>query len=267
MDKLRHLLPALGALGVLALLALTTRVPAEWPLFGASAAIVVVAVSFFLRPQGEHVPKPVASWIAVALPLAVLCLATGVLLLFLTTSVARQWLLVVTASLIGLSWQSWRRYSWDRERYHPEELENVLLAVELMAVWTLAGAGYRLLLDPSVLPAPFSEAAYLVATITIVIAVALLQRYALWSKRYPRERVWPFMVVTVLLTSELFWVLNFLPHAPMVKSFLVAAVYYTLIMLGRAHFDQTLSRTVVRRYLWFVVGVLTLVLATAQWVV
>lgn len=264
MLRLRSFLPVAGALALLAVFGSVLRDPAYWPA-AAAAAILVVAGSEWLLLGRQ---STVRFWSASAVPLMLLSTSAVGLLLFVNTDIARQFVLVAATALAVLSWESVRRYVWERDRYHPEQLENTLLLVSLVTVWMTAAFAYRLLLDPTLLPPPLAGSVFGVSTAVVLGLVFVLERVALWATRYERSRVvWPLNATTSLLIGEFFWLLNFLPHAPDVKAFTVTVLYYCLVMLGRAHLDGTLSRNVVRRYVAFAVATFTLALATAQWVV
>lgn len=263
MTAWRSLLPIVGAFALLAVLGALATSPADWPVVAAAAAAVVGATEWLI--VGRRGAR--REWLLGIVPLLALSLSAVGLLLFVGTGLARQLVLVAVAALAALGWESKRRYVWEQARYHPEQLENAWLLVSLAAVWTTAAFVYRLLLDPTILPSSLANNIFWVSTLCVFGLVFTLERLALWARRYERARVQPLTVVTSLLTTEFFWLVNFLPHAPDVKAFIVATVYYGSVMLGRAHLDGTLNRRVARRYVVFAAVTVAIVLATAQWVV
>lgn len=259
---MRVILPVAGILAIVFIMAMVMSLPASWPIAIAAALLAITIITYFIVG-----PKSISLWKTIALPLMFLLAGAIGLILFLETQTARQLLILFVAALGAVFWESARRYIWAESQYHTEQLENISLLTHLIAIWVIADFFYRLLLDPSILPQFLANNIFFVASALIVGVAAILEWRSFWSSRYPKERVWPHTMVVVLLLGEFFWVLNFLSLSPDVKAFLLAALYYSLIMIGRAHLDSRLSRAVVRRYLYFIVIIVTLALVTARWIV
>ena len=270
-------LPILGSFGVLAFLGFVVRWPAQWAVWLLALIILNILTGVFIinlerliqgpedNAAGNVMPHP--HWRRLLLTPMLLSVVAGCLLLFVETNFGRQLLILLTAGLACLFWESMRRHHAAGDRYHLEQLESASLLVHVAVVWLAAAGFFRLLLDPTILPQNLAVNAFTITTILMLLLVWFLDYRAIWLARYPTDRVWLLVVVEAILVGEVFWVLNFLPSSPDVKAFLVGLSYYALATLGRAHFDDTLRFVVVRRYLYFIIITLAAVLVTARWLV
>lgn len=271
-----RLLPLLSSFGTLIILGLTVRWPVSWAYWLAISALLTVAVGFLLVNL-EHLREPSLAgsappawpriWLEL-LPTPILLSAVAmILILFLETALARQFLMVMVAALIGFYWENIRRHIEAKDRYPVHYLESASLLVHVAVVWLSASGFFRIMLDPTILPPTLAANAYVIATFLLIAVVFLLDYRAIWLMRYSSENVWLFLAVESLLVGEFFWVLNFLPLSPDVKAFLSALEYYAVAALARAHFDGNLQLAVVRRYIYFIVIIAAAVLVTARWLV
>ena len=271
-----RLLPLLSSFGILIILGFTVRWPVLW-LYWLGAAILLAVAAGFLLIHLERLREPSfisneprirpRAWLDL-LPTPILFSAVAIILiLFLETITARQLLMIMAAALIGFYWENLRRHIEAEDRYPVHHLESASLLVHVAVVWLSAAGFFRILLDPTILPPFLAANAYVIATVIIILVVFLLDYRAIWLKRYTPENTWLFLVVESLLVGEFFWVLNFLPLSPDVKSFLSALQYYAVAALARAHFDGTLRLAIVRRYIYFILIAAAAVLVTAKWLV
>lgn len=269
-------LPWFSAFGVFIILNSILRWPSQWHLGLALIALVAVVTGFlvinsdWLFPVAPTTDKQslLRSWWYLLPAPVLLSVVALVLLLFLEkTPWARELLIVLAAALTGFFWENVRRHLHPAEIYPRYYLESASLLIHVAVVWLAAAGFFRLLLDPTVLPQNFANNAYVISTVIMIVAVFLLDYRAIWLMRYPAASVWLFLVVESLLIGEFFWMLNLLPLSPDVKAFLLAIEYYAVAALARSHFDGTLRLAVVRRYVYFILIIVTAVLITARWLV
>jgi hypothetical protein len=277
MKVVERALPILGSLTVLALLGFVVRWPGQWAIWLLVVIIANILTGVFIinlqqliqasddSAASDVTPHP-RWWRLLLAPTLLSVVAVG-LLLFVETNFGRQLLILLTAGLACLFWESMRRHHRAGDRYHLDQLASASLLVHVAVVWLAAAGFFRLLLDPMILPPNLAVNAFTITTILMLLLVWFLDYRAIWLMRYPADRVWPFVIVEAIIVGEIFWVLNFLPSSPDVKAFLVGLCYYALATLGRAHFDDTLRLAVVRRYLYFIIITLIAVLVTARWLV
>lgn len=236
--------------------------PQQWWLW-IIVAISLTIVSGILLTNFE---TPVPGWWHTLISPILLVTTSASLILFFDTAVSRQLVIIAATALLALFWENIRRYYWDLKNYHAESLENVSLGINIFIVWFTASTLYHLLLDPSIVQ-KFSNVIIPVASILMVLVIFMVDYRTIWVQRYSAKKVWLLLVAQAMIVSELFWVLNFLPHSIEVKSFMVALVYYYFVSIGRVHLDGNLNSVVMRRYIYFGTGFLILVLITSRWLI
>lgn len=253
--------PLIGGFALLFGLGLALGDPQRW-IIALVCGVMVASSTCVALVWGSAPPR----WPVFAT--SVLCVLTGwSLLIYLSGDLTRQLLVLAVVGLLTLYWESTRRVRYDVATVHPEEIENVTLLVHLVTVWFASSFFYRLLLDTSVLPSVLSAHVYTLAVTAMLSLVVVLDGWAVWLSRYEPYRRFSLVTVLALLTTELFWTMNFLPLAPDVKAFVVGFTYYIVADIGRAHFDKMLNAKVLRHYLYFGIPLFAVVLATAKWLV
>lgn len=258
----RDTMPLVGAVGVVLVLQMILILPAYWLLWVALGLFVAIISGAILT----NFATPVPGWWHTLFSPSLLVISTASLILFLDTAGMRQLSIMSAALLLALFWENVRRYYWDLKNYHAESLENVSLAINIFIVWFTSSTLFHLLLDPTLLSQYASF--ILPAAAAVMVAVVYTVDYrTIWVQRYDSERVWLLLIAQAMIVSEVFWLLNFLPHSIPVKAFIVALIYYLFISLGRSHLDGTLTQKVLRRYVYLALGFLGLVLLTARWLV
>ncbi|MFA5954738.1 MAG: hypothetical protein WC817_04340 [Patescibacteria group bacterium] len=260
-QPLRRLLPFIGAALIVLFLELLVTVPINWPWILLITSILVVANSIALSNR----TLLVAGWWHTLFTPVLLTFSAGVLLLFATTALGRQAVILLVAACLFLFWEHIWRYYWNRETYHDESLENASLTLNTIIVWFTSLFLYYLLLDPSVLPEAYVPSAIPASALWVVLVVFYIDYRTLWVQRYAPSRVWLLLVTQSIVIGELFWVLNFLPNFVEVKAFFVVLAYYLFTNLGRSYLDGTLRPAVLRRYAYITLASLLAVLATTRW--
>lgn len=251
-----------GSISVFLLLELLILFPGLWwlwILFVVSSAVLssVVLTNFSI---------PVPGWWHTLFSPGLFVFSASFLVLFLNSSVSRHLTVIVASALLALFWENIRRYYWDLSNYHPESLENVSLGINIFIVWFISSTLYHALLDLALVQ-QYTSWAVLFAVFLMVLVVYLVDYRTIWVQRYSQQKVWLLLVSQAILVGELFWVLNFLPNSIQVKSFFVALMYYFLVSLGRAHLDGNLNQVIMRRYTYYGLAFLLLVLVTSRWLV
>lgn len=258
----RDTMPVVGATGLAVSQQLIFLWPAYFLLWVVLAMIIVIVSGAILT----NFKNPVPGWWHTLFAPALLVLSSNFLILFLNTSVARYLVMIIGWLLIVLFWENVRRYYWDSQNYHALSLENISLALNLFIVWFTASTLYHVLLDTSLFPNLTSFIIPLTAGAMLGV-VFLIDYRTIWVQKYANHQVWLMLVAEALIVSEVFWLLNFLPHSIEVKSFIVLLTYYLCTSLGRAHLDDTLTITVLRRYTYATFGLLFIILVTARWLI
>lgn len=264
MRSWRYAVPVVGALLIFIVLGLTVRHPGSWMIYLACVVAVCLAVTLALR-FGAASALP--SFLQLLMAPLFLAVGASSLLLFLEGPVQRQWLALVSAGLLLLFWENLRRYIWERERYHTEAIETISLFVSLVAIWLTAELLTRVTFDPSLLSLRLQPIIYALAAAVFLLVVFMLHYQSVWLSRYEPNRAFLLAIVLSLITSEMFWIMSFLPFSTDVRAFLVALSYYVFASLGRAHLDGTLTSRLIRRYAYVVLITAAAVLATARWLI
>lgn len=258
----RDTMPIVGAVGVVIALQFILFAPSIWALWIILGLLVAILSGSILT----NFTTPVPGWWHTLFSPSLLVVSTASLILFLDTGFTRQLTIFTAALLLALFWENVRRYYWDLKNYHAESLENVSLAINIFIVWYTSSTLFHVMLDPSLL-SQYAGFILPLAAATMVAVVYSVDYRTIWVQRYDSERVWLLLVAQALIVSEIFWLLNFLPHSIQVKSFVVAMSYYLFISLGRSHLDGTLTQKVLKRYIYLALGLLGVVMLTARWLV
>jgi hypothetical protein len=267
---LHRLLPYFGGIVIALLAEYVIYRPEFWKISIVASWLVIVIVSWAIDNKER---RAFDLWSILFRP-AFFSTWGICLILFVGTVLSRHLLALSLAIVPIIYWENLWRYAWAPDRYNPESLENISIALDSLAVWYVGLLFYNLLLDSSVLQfsaetwsALWQNNAALVATALTMLSVFLMDFNTLWLKRYDQEKTKLWIIVTTLIIGEVFWVINYLPHAVPVKAALLVFSYYLLTSLGRAHLDGTLRLVIIRRYVYLSAVILVLIFTTSRWLV
>ncbi len=186
-------------------------------------------------------------------------IAVSILLFSLLLS--RGWttisLFVLFTVLEGIYWRYLMSYTDTTATYTPFSLEKLSFSLNFLIVFFLAAAlyGFRTFLDIS----------FFITWPVFALCLLFLISQRLWISQGSRGTVWRLALSIFIGTVEMFMVGSFLPFDFRILAFLVAAVYYGLIVLGAEQTEEkALTRSVRLLIIILTIGCLA-VLATARW--
>ena len=99
-----------------------------------------------------------------------------------------------------------------------------------------------------------------------VIVVATLTIYQLlWASNIDLTKSWLFIFVITLIMTQGFWVFAFLPTSMYVNALILTAIYYLTVGLSLNRLLGILERSVIKRYVTIIIGVILITLISAKW--
>lgn len=219
--------------------------------------VVAWALAFFLLGRlALWQGRSMVFWNMVGVP-ALFLLSTFGLFLFLESSLQR-WVLAVLASiLVFLFTEHVFAYVHTPALYQAYAIEHLSRALNVIAMFSLGvvAFGSRIFLQT-----PF------VLLVPILFFVSFFLVYGtLWASKIEAHEAVPYGFVGAVLLTEWFVVVSFLPTGIYTNAALLALALYFFLGFARAHFLNSLSRTVVVRYTVSAAVLLVGILGTAQW--
>ncbi len=105
------------------------------------------------------------------------------------------------------------------------------------------------------------------AVILSVFIISFLITYqALLKKNIPSVASWVYILITVLILSEITWVITFWPVVYLIGGMVILTSFYVVWGLIQDHIDNKLELKIILEYLAVAFTILAIVLATTRWI-
>lgn len=195
-------------------------------------------------------------WSFLVLPFC-LSVAAFSLLLFVEGRSMKVLIIVLTVFLLWLFTENIFAFLYLPGIYHVNALEYLSLVTGVVSVFFLASALFALRLF-------FGFPLWVIVPIHAVFILAVSSS-VLWICKIEKEKILPNVWGAVLLSSELFLCLAFLPTSFFSNAAMLTLFFYLFFGIIRAHLLRRLNQTVLRRYLLAACLISAVVIFTARW--
>ena len=216
-------------------------------------AVLVVSVTLMIAPRPYNLEQ---TFNYLILPLT-LSMSAAIYSTLLSSRSGVQFVSLLTTGFLFFYYSNVYR-SWRfPEKYKLENLEAVYSLGSWLAMFFGASAVYGLqyfLSLPNWLP-----------TIVLLAIVMLLTYKSLWIRGFDIRHNLVFVFLLPFIVVQVGWSLYFLPFSYNVLGLILAMTYFLSVTLIKLHLGHRLDRRSLRRYLFFIAILLTLVLLTAKW--
>lgn len=165
--------------------------------------------------------------------------------------------LLASALLSIFYWRLMFLYVFKHTSYKPFSLERLAPYLSFITVFFTAAAVYGL---RTFLNIPDIQ----LAGILILFQLGLVHQW-LWAHKVDWRSAWLYALVFILVITELFFVLNFLPIDFNVKGFMLASVWYSLSGISADYLRGHLTKNRLRLIIGLLFGTWLIVLVTARW--
>ena len=254
MPLLRHILSLVPGLAAALLFTAALREPLSAPpLFVAWLAIFLAS---FIIVSGKEA-RSAAFWF-LAVPPAVLVFGASFFLFLLENRSVGIGVAAFTSALTALFGYTQFLFVRQPARYQPYSLESLSLAANLAAFFLIGASifGYVSLLS---LP-------QWVTASTILGVAGLLIAETLWVSKVRGERLPGLVFAGSRLLAEAAIALLLLPVSFLVSGAALAAAYYAVVGLLRAHALSACNARVVQRYVGVTLLAVIAIVGTARWI-
>lgn len=208
------------------------------------------------RSLGTVQDKTMKAWSFLILPFA-LAVSAFSLLLFIESQGMKVLIIVLTVFLLWLFAENIFAFLYLSGVYQVNALEYLSLVVGVVSVFFFTSALFALRLF-------FGFPLWAIVSVHIVFIFAVSSS-VFWICKAEKEKILPNVLGMVLLSSELFLCLSFLPAGFFSNAALLTLFFYLFFGIVRAHLLRRLSQTVLRRYLLAVCLIATIVVFTSRW--
>lgn len=189
-------------------------------------------------------------------PIAFVTTATG-FLLFLDNHTVRITLLVVAAFFLFLYLHQLYLLHFNPSKYQTFSLESISAYINLISVFCASVVAYGLLV--------FLSLPLWLVSIVLLVVVGAITFQGFWIQKIAHQSRLIYTAALNVMIVQLFWALSFLPIHFYVHGALLAVTYYVLWGLMRAMATDTLSRTLMLRYLGIGMLLSAALVGTAPW--
>lgn len=253
MKFINRIIPLLATLVVFVLFEQLLKTPKQiyW-LSGFTFLVVILSVWQLNNRQ----LKNGKFWYLVITP--VLFLAGGLIFLsFLEGRFFKQFFLVVFAVLIWAFLEVVFLKFHLRAKYQTHSLENISTHLNLITIFLIASGFFSLIVFLGI------STSLLIIIFAIVNTLLVYQLIKLSDVSLVVG--WPYILATVVVITEIFWAVSFLPTSVYVNGLIVTIIYYLITGLTRNWLLGVREGKVVKRYLLISVISLVIVLLSAKW--
>jgi len=224
------------------------------PLVSAVLALAVVAV--LLSRLLSWQVKSLRFWNLFGTPFLFLASSYGFLLL-LETQAYQVAIAVLSSLLVFFFLEHVFHYTHLPANYQPYSIEHLSSVLHLITIFFVSALGFA---SSILLQSPL----LLLSGIFFVISVLVLYG-TLWTSKVEHGRALPYALAGSVLTTEIFSVITFLPTGMYTNAAILVTFLYLFIGLTRAHFLDSLTRPVLRRYVAIGSVLMAAIAGTAQW--
>ena len=176
---------------------------------------------------------------------------------FLEGRFFRQFFLLVFAILIWAFLEVIFLKFHFRAKYQTHSLENISTHLNLITIFLVASGFFSLIIFLGV---PVS---LLIIIFAIVNALLVYQLIKISDVIFVAG--WPYILATVVVITEIFWAVSFLPTSVYVNGLIVTIAYYLITGLARNWLLGVRESKIVKRYLLISVISLAMILLSAKW--
>jgi hypothetical protein len=245
------LIGLIAALGFALLLVLKVN-----PLPVMLATLAVVA-ALYIRLVG-FAPKSFQFWMLCGTPVLFLASSFG-LLLFLEQPGAQAALAVFVSLFLFFFGEHVFSYVHVPVNYEAYAIEHISLVMNVSSVFfvSVAAFGMRVFLT-SLAPLWLLSMLFFAVTIYVIFGT-------LWASKVEVKPALLYAACGALIVTELFMAVAYLPTGFYTNAAVIALAAYLFLGLTRAHFVESLSRSLARRYIITSAVMMTAILGTAQW--
>ncbi|MDD4901068.1 MAG: hypothetical protein PHS62_03080 [Patescibacteria group bacterium] len=222
------------------------------------AAVLALLLFFFSVWQFSWASEVDKRWWNYLILPATMTMAVMAYTVFLGNRLVIQLLFVMSVVFSYLYLRYVYYYLLNPAAYGVFSIENISSYVNWLAFFLSAATVYGL---ASFLNLPI---AWLV--LAMLSFTALLVYQIAWSNKIEFKLALPYILISCLILTELFWSISFLPFNYNISGLALAICYYVIIGLVKNHLLHKLDVAKARMYLLLGSISLLLVLATARWI-
>lgn len=184
-------------------------------------------------------------------------LASWLFMIFIIDPVFYHLTVVASALVVYILIHQYYLYFYVPYRYQPYSLESMSLYISLIAgfFFYAAAFGGLVLLQLNV---------WLVALV-LMLSMGLVTYQYFWVNKFNVKKNWLFVLIIILVLTEIFIAVSYLPTGFYVNSFIIVLSYYLMLGFSKHYLSQTLNKK--RSWMFILIGGLCLlaVLFSAKW--
>jgi len=220
------------------------------------AGVSLLILFFVLARLAGWSFKKADFWSFFALPF---CLAVSAFSLLLFVEGQNMKILIITLAtlLLWLFAENVFSFLYLSSTYQVNALEYLSLVMGVVSVFFASTAFFALRLF-------FGFSLWLIVPVHAIFIFTLFIS-VLWICKVEKERVLPNVFGAVILLTELFLCLVFLPAGFFFNAAILTLFFYLFLGIVRAHLSNRLSSIVLKRYILAVSLIAVLIIFTAKW--
>lgn len=161
------------------------------------------------------------------------------------------------AWLVSSYWRKAYLFFHEPRKYRLGSLEYLADYGNILVIFLLSISffGFRDYLDMS----------FLILSSGLAFLLSLLFYYFFWSNKLPFGTFWPYLLVSVLVLSQLAWAISLLPFTFINSSILLTVLFYSASHLQKLHLQAKLTNEKIRHYIAFVTVTFIIIFLSARW--
>jgi hypothetical protein len=195
-------------------------------------------------------------WYLSMLPLLFYVLVANFILV-LGEGTLSHFVIIAFCIILGIYLENIFLFYYYRIYYEPDSLENSSLFLNILCFFLLSLNLNSLSIFLN-LPLWFSS-------LILAILLVLLLMQQLWVFKIKDLSRYIYLLISVVIVIEFFWVLSFLPANFYVFSIILTILYYFIWGIFRAKLADALDKKIFLRYLFISIALIVIVLLTSSW--
>jgi len=184
-------------------------------------------------------------------------LGSSLFLSFLQGRYIKHFFAVFVAVSLGIFFEVIHSKFHNRIKYQPHSLETVSFNLNIVSIFLLSSGFFSLIL--------FLGFSVLLFATLFTLTVLFLNFQLAWFTGSRFEISKWYILTIVLIMTEAFWAINYLPTSVYVNAALLTSGYYLLAGLSRNWLLDIKEPKVVKRYLFTTLIISVIILITAKW--
>lgn len=180
------------------------------------------------------------------------------LLLFLDSPIIKQIFIIGLSIIYYLILSNLFSFKYQAHKYQPYALENLLSYINLISIFLFYSSIFCFNL--------FLGVSKLILLPIILIFTLTLNYQSFWVNKIDFKKSVLFTLIIGLIFLELFWAIFYLPTGYFVNAVILVVIYYIIMNISRDFLVNILEKKQIKKYLIIGFAVLTITLATAQWI-